>query len=141
VQTLSAQIGWSHHQALIDAFSEDPALYAWYATKAEQNRWAVRHLKGQIGLRLHERQGNALTNFAATLEPNDAQHALRAIKDPYVFDFLELAEDAHERELEQALIDDIQSCLLELGTGFAFYGRQRSLLIGDQEFFLDLLAC
>ena len=124
VQTLSAQIGWSHHQVLIDAFGEDQALYTWYATKAAQNRWAVRHLKGQIGLRLHERQGSALTNFAATLESTDAQQALQAIKDPYVFDFMELAEDARERELEQALIDDIQSFLLELGSGFAFYGRQ-----------------
>ena len=139
VQTLSAQIGWSHHQVLIDAFGEDQALYTWYAAKAAQNRWAVRHLKGQIGLRLHERQGSAVTNFAATLEPTDAQQALQAIKDPYVFDFMELAEDARERELEQALIDDIQSFLLELGSGFAFYGRQHPLLVGGQEFFLDLL--
>jgi predicted nuclease of restriction endonuclease-like (RecB) superfamily len=141
VQTLSAQIGWSHHQVLMDACGDDPDLYAWYATKAAEHRWAVRHLKGQISLRLHERQGSAVTNFAAALQPPDAQHALEAIKDPYVFDFLELAEDARERHLEQALIDDIQRFLLELGTGFAFYGRQRSLLVGAQEFFLDLLFC
>jgi predicted nuclease of restriction endonuclease-like (RecB) superfamily len=141
VQTLSAQIGWSHHQVLMDACGDDPDLYAWYATKAAEHRWAVRHLKGQISLRLHERQGSAVTNFAAALQPPDAQHALEAIKDPYVFDFLELAEDARERHLEQALIDDIQRFLLELGTGFAFYGRQRSLLVGEQEFFLDLLFC
>jgi hypothetical protein len=55
--------------------------------------------------------------------------------DPYVFDFLELDEDAHERQLEQALIEDIQRFLLELGAGFAFYGRQRSLIVGGQEFF------
>ncbi len=73
------------------------------------------------------------------MAPVDADQALQAVKDPYVFDFLELTEDARERHLEQALIDDIQSFLLELGTGFAFYGRQRSLLVGDQEFFPDLL--
>ena len=56
-----------------------------------------------------------------------------------MFDFLALAEDAHERELERALVADIQKFLLELGTGFAFYGRQKPLLVGDQEFFLDLL--
>jgi hypothetical protein len=55
--------------------------------------------------------------------------------DPYVFDFLELDEDAHERQLEQALIEDIQRFLLEIGAGFAFYGRQRSLIVGGQEFF------
>jgi hypothetical protein len=56
-----------------------------------------------------------------------------------VFDFLELAEDIQERQLEQALIDDIQKLLLELGTGFAFYGRQQPLLVGGREFFLDPL--
>jgi predicted nuclease of restriction endonuclease-like (RecB) superfamily len=139
VQPLAAQIGWTHHQVLIDAFGERPDLYAWYAAKAAENRWSRRYLKGQIDLRLHERQGAALTNFPRALEPADADRALRAIKDPYVFDFLELAEDARERQLEQALIDDIQSFLIELGSGFAFYGRQRSLLVGDQEFFPDLL--
>jgi len=73
------------------------------------------------------------------LGPPDAQTLLEATKDPYVFDFLELTEDARERHLEQALIDDIQNFLIELGSGFAFYGRQRSLLVGDQEFFPDLL--
>jgi nuclease YhcG-like protein len=80
-----------------------------------------------------------MSNFAEVLGPPDAQTLLEATKDPYVFDFLELAEDAHERHLEQALIDDIQNFLIELGTGFAFYGRQRALLVGDQEYFVDLL--
>jgi len=139
VPSVMAQIGWTAHRVLLDAYGDDPDLYAWYAAKAAEHRWAVRHLKGQIDLRLHERQGSAVTNFAAALQPPDAQHALEAIKDPYVFDFLELAEDARERNLEQALIDDVQGFLLELGTGFAFYGWQRSLLVGEQEFFLDLL--
>jgi predicted nuclease of restriction endonuclease-like (RecB) superfamily len=63
----------------------------------------------------------------------------KAVKDPYIFELLELAEGARERELEQALINDIQKFLLELGSGFAFYWRERALLVGDQEFFLDLL--
>jgi predicted nuclease of restriction endonuclease-like (RecB) superfamily len=139
VQTPSAQIGWSHHQVLMDACGDDQGLYAWYATKTVENRWAVRQLKAQIGLRLHERQGSAVTNFMAALESPDARHTLEAVKDPYVFEFLELTEDVRERHLEQALIDDIQRFLLELGTGFAFFGRQHALLVGGQEFFLDLL--
>jgi predicted nuclease of restriction endonuclease-like (RecB) superfamily len=139
VQTLSGQIGWSHHQALLDAFGGQPELYVWYAGKAAVGRWSVRHLRAQIHLELHERQGAALTNFDFALEPADAEQALQATKDPYIFDFLELAEDARERELEQALIDDIQKFLLELGSGFAFYGRQKALLVGEEEFFLDLL--
>ncbi|MGO9954732.1 MAG: PDDEXK nuclease domain-containing protein [Solirubrobacteraceae bacterium] len=139
VQPLAAQIGWSHHQVLLDAFGHHPDLYAWYAAKASANRWPRRYLQGQIKLGLHERQGAAVTNFDLALEPADADQALAATKDPYVFDFLELAEDAHERDLERALIADIQRFLLELGTGFAFYGRQKPLLVGEHEFFLDLL--
>jgi predicted nuclease of restriction endonuclease-like (RecB) superfamily len=139
VPSVMAQISWTAHRILLDRFADHPTLYAWYATKAAENRWSVRHLSGQIDLELHERQGAALTNFALTLPPADAQRALQATKDPYVFEFLELAEQICERELEQALIDDVQKLLLELGTGFAFYGRQKALLVGDQEFFLDLL--
>jgi predicted nuclease of restriction endonuclease-like (RecB) superfamily len=139
VPSVMAQIGWTAHRVLLDAFADDPATYSWYATKAAENRWPVRHLKGQIDLRLHERQGAALTNFPHALAPVDVDRALEATKDPYIFDFLELAEDVRERQLEQALIDDIQKLLLELGTGFAFYGRQKALLVGAREFFLDLL--
>jgi len=134
-----AQIAWTSHRVLMDHFSEDPGLYVWYAAKTVANRWPVRRLQAQIQLRLHERQGAPVSNFAEVLGPPDAQTVLEATKDPYVFDFLELAEDARERQLEQALIDDIQNFLIELGTGFAFYGRQYSLLVGDQEFFPDLI--
>jgi len=124
VQPLAALIGWTHHQVLLDAFSDRPDLYEWYAAKASEHRWSRRHLAGQIHLRLHDREGAALTNFSAALEPADADRALQAIKDPYVFDFLDLAESAHERELEQALIDDIQRFLLELGTGSRSTGAE-----------------
>jgi predicted nuclease of restriction endonuclease-like (RecB) superfamily len=139
VPSVMAQIAWTSHRVLMDRFSENPDLYAWYAAKTVANRWSVRQLQAQIRLRLHERQGSPVSNFAEVLGPPDAQTVLEATKDPYVFDFLELAEDARERHLEKALIDDIQSFLIELGTGFAFYGRQRSLLVGDREFFPDLI--
>jgi predicted nuclease of restriction endonuclease-like (RecB) superfamily len=139
VPSVMAQISWTAHRILLDRFADEPELYLWYASKAAENRWSVRHLGGQIDLKLYERQGSALTNFKLALEPGDAEQALHATKDPYIFEFLELAEDARERELEQALIDDVQKLLLELGTGFAFYGRQKALFIGDCEFFLDLL--
>jgi predicted nuclease of restriction endonuclease-like (RecB) superfamily len=126
VQTLSAQIGWSHHQALLDSFADQPETYLWYAHKAAEQRWSVRQLKAQIDLKLHQRQGAALTNFTEILGPDDADAALDAIKDPYVFDFLELSEHVRERELEQALIADIQKFLIELGAGFAFYGAPKA---------------
>lgn len=139
VQTLSAQIGWSHHQILLDAFGADRDLYAWYVAKALEHRWAVRELKGQIDLKLHLRTGAATTNFAQALGDVEGETALAATKDPYVLDFIDLAEDARERQLEDALIREIPRFLRELGLGFAYYGRQQPLLVGGQEFFLDLL--
>ena len=139
VPSAMALIPWTAHRTLLDGFSAEPQLYEWYAAKAAASRWSVRHLQAQIHLGLHERQGAALTNFDSALTPADAEQALQATKDPYIFDFLELADDARERELEQALIDDIQRFLLELGSGFAFYGRQLPLVVGDQEFFADLI--
>ena len=76
VQPLAAQIGWTHHQVLIDAFRDDRDLYAWYAGKAVENRWSRRQLTGQIHLRLHERQGAAMTNFTEVVGPPDAQTLL-----------------------------------------------------------------
>jgi hypothetical protein len=109
VQPVAAQIGWTHHQVLLDAFPDRPDVYAWYAAKTAEHSWPRRYLQGQVHLKLHERQGAALTNFTQALDPPDAKRALQATKDPYVFEFLDLAEDVRERELEQALLDDVQS--------------------------------
>ena len=65
--------------------------------------------------------------------------AQQTLKDPYVFDFLTIGEEAHERELESGLVDHVQKFLLELGAGFAFVGRQVPLAVGDDDFYLDLL--
>lgn len=101
VPSVMAHIQWTSHRALLDRFSDQPAVYEWYAAKAVANGWTVRHLQAQISLRLHEREGAAITNFKTVLPPPDADRALQATKDPYVFDFLELTNEAHERELEQ----------------------------------------
>ena len=93
----------------------------------------------QIENRLHERQGKAIQNFNLTLPPDDSDMAVQIFKDPYLFDFLGTADTRKEREVEQALIDHVQQFLLELGSGFAFVGRQILLEVGDQDFRLDLL--
>lgn len=139
VQTLSAQIGWSHHHALLDAFTDDRDLYGWYAAKAVENRWSVRQLRGQIDLKLHLRAGAATANYATALGEVEGRAALAVTKDPYVLDFIDLAEDAKERQLEDTLVREIPRFLRELGVGFAYYGRQQPLEVGGQEFFLDLL--
>ncbi len=86
-----------------------------------------------------QRQGQAVTNFGARLPAPDSGLAHDTLKDPYLFDFLGLGHDAHEREIETALVRHITRFLLELGTGFAFVGRQHRLEVAGDEFFIDLL--
>ena len=92
-----------------------------------------------IKKRLHLRQGGAVTNFDQQLPALQARLAVEALKDPYFFDFLGLGDEAHERDIENALIRHVTRFLLELGAGFAFVGRQFRLEVGGDEFFIDLL--
>lgn len=139
VPPLAAQIGWTLHRVLLDAFGDDPNLYGWYVAKTVENRWSRRQLQGQIDLKLHLRYGAATANYAHALGEVEGRAALAVTKDPYVLDFIGIAEDARERELESALVREIPRFLRELGVGFAYYGRQQPLEVGGQEFFLDLL--
>jgi predicted nuclease of restriction endonuclease-like (RecB) superfamily len=93
----------------------------------------------QIETRAYERQGNAVNNFPERLPPPQSDLARDVLKDPYIFDFLGLAENAQERDIEGALTRHITRFLLELGAGFAFVGRQYRLEVGGDEFFIDLL--
>jgi predicted nuclease of restriction endonuclease-like (RecB) superfamily len=138
VQQLAAQIPWFHHCVLLDRVA-DPGHREWYVRQAVRNGWSRSILTLQIEGRAHERHGRLLSNFPETLPPADSDMAGQIFKDPYLFDFLGTADARREREVEDALVDHIQRFLLELGTGFAFVGRQVPLEIGDQSFFLDLL--
>lgn len=112
---------------------------AWYAQHAIEYGWGQTVLVHQIETRLYERQGKAVTNFAQTLPVPQSDLAQALLKDPYNFDFLTLATDAHERHLEAGLLVHIREFLLELGQGFAFVGSQYPLTVGEREFFIDLL--
>jgi predicted nuclease of restriction endonuclease-like (RecB) superfamily len=138
VQEPLAQITWYHNLALLEKL-ERPEERLWYARAARQYGWSHNILRLQIQGRAHQRQGRALTNFPATLPPADSDMAVQVFKDPYLFDFLGTADPRREREVERALVDHIQRFLLELGTGFAFVGRQVLLEIGDEDFYVDLL--
>jgi predicted nuclease of restriction endonuclease-like (RecB) superfamily len=138
VQAPLAQLPWYHHLALLERLKRaDQRL--WYAATAVQNGWSRDILALQIETGLHERSGKAVTNFAATLPPTDSDLAQQATKDPYLFDFLTQTDTVNERALERGLVEHVQQFLLELGQGFAFVGRQVKLVIGQQEFFCDLL--
>lgn len=111
----------------------------WYAVQTVEHGWSRTTLSLNIKNRLHLRQGAAVTNFKARLPAPDSALAHDTLKDPYLFDFLGLGDDAHEREIENGLIRHITRFLLELGAGFAFVGRQFRLEVAGDEFFIDLL--
>jgi predicted nuclease of restriction endonuclease-like (RecB) superfamily len=133
-----ADLPWGHNQVLLFKLKE-PAERLWYAAKAVENGWSRAVLTVQIETDLYGRQGKAVTNFSATLPAPQSDLAQQTLKDPYVFDFLTIGEEAHERDLEGGLVDHVQKFLLELGAGFAFVGRQVHLAVGDDDFYLDLL--
>ena len=132
------QIPWFHNVILIEKI-KDPLERLWYAHQTVENGWSRPVLVLQIESGLYERQGRAVTNFKRTLPTPQSDLAQETIKDPYTFDFLTIADGAHERQLEQGLLSHIQKFLLELGVGFAFVGRQVHLEVEKEDFYIDLL--
>lgn len=138
VQQLVGQLPWGHNVRLLDLIKA-PDERLWYAKAAIEHGWSRNILVMQIERELYRRQGKAITNFGHTLPAPQSDLAQQLLKDPYNFDFLTLTKDAHEREVEAGLVEHIQKFLLELGTGFAFVGRQHPLEIAGEEYRLDLL--
>lgn len=138
VQQVVAQIPWGHNVALMDKLSENDER-VWYAQKAIEYGWSRNVLVHQIENRLIERQGSAITNFKATMPTSDSELAQETFKSPYIFDFLKLGEESLERDIEDALTEQIKKFLLELGTGFSFVGKQVHLDVGGDDFYIDLL--
>jgi len=138
VQEVLAQITWYHNLALLDKL-DDAQTRIWYARKTVEHGWSRNILAIQIDLRLHQRQGKSINNFPVSMPPVDSDMAKQVFKDPYVFDFLGTADPRREAELEQGLMMHVQKFLLELGSGFAFVGRQVHLELGDSDFYIDLL--
>jgi len=126
---------WGHVATLVAKLDRDEQ--EWYAERAAG--WSQAHLQAAIANRLYERQGAALTNFDQTLAAGDAEAVQRITRDPVILDFVRLTEESRERDLEVALLQDIERFMLALGEGFYFAGRQKSLRIGEEEFILDLL--
>ncbi|MEM9977510.1 MAG: PDDEXK nuclease domain-containing protein [Cyanobacteria bacterium P01_D01_bin.2] len=137
VQQVFSQIPWGHNVRLLDVL-KDPEVRLWYARQTIEHGWSRNVLLMQIEQGLHD-QGAAITNFERTLPPDQSDLAKNLIKDPYNFDFLTLAADAQERDLEQSLLAHIRDFLLELGVGFAFVGSQYPIQVGTKEYAIDLL--
>jgi predicted nuclease of restriction endonuclease-like (RecB) superfamily len=140
VQTVSAQLSWSHNVTLMDK-ADNGIRRSWYAKASIENGWSVAVLAHQIDTKLYERQALAgpVNNFGRTLPSPESELAQQALKDPYIFDFITARQDAVEHDIEEAMTRNITKLLLELGTGFAFVGRQYHLVVDGEDFYLDLL--
>lgn len=138
IQQLVAQIPWGHIIIII-AKIKDTKEAIFYIQKTKENNWSRDVLSLQIKSNLYQRQGTAINNFSTTLPEPFSDLARQTLKDPYVFDFLQLTEGFKERDIEKQLVNHIKKFLLELGKGFAFVGQQYHLEIANKDYYIDLL--
>lgn len=140
LQTVSAKLTWSHNLVLLEKLHSMDERY-WYGMKVIENAWSVDLLEFQIGGKLMERQNNPskIHNFEQRLPEPQSELAIQTMKDPYIFDFVEMREGMIERDVENELVEHITNFLLEMGSGFAYMGHQKLLKVENEEFFTDLL--
>ena len=143
VSTLSRQLAWSQFLEII--YHKEPLAREFYAQMCAAERWSVRTLRERVGSLLFERtalsrEPHALieTELSALREQGAITPGL-VLKDPYVLDFLGLSDRYVERDLEDAILRDIEAFLLELGGGFSFVARQKRIQLDNDDFYIDLL--
>jgi len=139
---LLAQVPWGHNLKIISKCNSQAEAF-YYISNTLQHGWSRAVLVHQIESGLWQREGKAVSNFKQTLPSTQSDLAQQTLKDPYMFDFLDLTSAHNERELEQeleqSLVAHITQFLLELGAGFAYVGKQVALQVGTRDFYLDLL--
>ena len=132
-------VPWGHHRIIMDKCHGDTQKALFFVNKVIQDGWSRSVLLNFIETNLYERQGFATTNFNLTLPPSESELAQEITRDPYCFSFTELREPYNERRLKDSLLHNIEKFLLELGTGFAYLGKEFRLEIGNTEQFIDML--
>ena len=132
-------IPWGHHMLLIDKFLTEPQKALFYVQQVIENGWSRNVLHNYIDSSLYERQGKALSNFTRTLPDVGSDLAQEITRDPYNFAFTGITKPYNERILKDALLNNITKFLTELGTGFAYVGKEYRLQIGEKENFIDSL--
>jgi predicted nuclease of restriction endonuclease-like (RecB) superfamily len=139
IPTLSEQLTWSHIVELLPLKSKEQIEF--YSYMAIDGKWSVRELRSNINRMTFERTiaNQNPKNILSSSEANNSIHANLLLKDPYILDFLNLPENHYERDLESAILAEIEKFILELGTGFSFIARQKRLSIDEDHFYLDLL--
>lgn len=139
LEELLFSIPWGHHRYLMDRYGKEPAKALFYVRKTMEEGWSRDMLLNFMDSGLYEREGKALTNFTRTLPNETSELAQELTKDPYNFAFTGITGQYNEQLLKDALLDNISQFLLELGTGFAYVGKEFRLQIGQKEKFIDLL--
>lgn len=136
---LVAQLPWKHNITLMQKV-KDKNIRKWYMEKCLEEGWSNNILVYQIDTDLYKRQIENVkhNNFKLTLKEN-SDLANNIMKEPYVFDLIELTEDYKERELENKMLERLKNVLLELGSGFSFVSNQYKITVGDEDFYVDLL--
>jgi predicted nuclease of restriction endonuclease-like (RecB) superfamily len=138
LQTMSAEIGWSHNIAIMEKCKENLER-KFYLIMTKKYGWTYRVLINQIENQTYEKYLLNQTNFDNTLPEKLKHQAKLAVKDDYIFDFLELNEEHSERQLELSLISSIRKFLIEMGRNFTFIGSQFKIEVDGEQFFIDLL--
>lgn len=134
-----AAVTWYHHMALMDK-TKGKEQYIWYLHKTIENGWSRNILAMQIESDLFSRQiSEKIQNFDRLLPDSQSELAIQTMKDPYIFDFVNMRERMIETDIEHELVKNVSKLLLELGTGFAFVGEQYLIKVEDNEFYIDLL--
>lgn len=133
-----AQIPWGHNRLIISKIKNvEEAIF--YCNSTLENSWNRDSLEIAIKNQYYSVKGKAISNFNRTLPALYSELAQDTLKNPYNFDFLGLEDDAREREIENAMLENITKFLIEMGKGFAFVGRQYQLIVSDNEYYIDLL--
>ena len=143
VYTLCREFSWSHLRIL--AYVDDSLKREFYIELSKPERWSVRQMQERINSMLYERTAlsrkpeEAIRYNLAQLRDEQQLSPDLLLKDPYILDFLDLGDRYLEKDLEDAILRDIEQFLLELGAGFTFVARQKRLQIDDDDFYIDLL--
>ena len=130
---------WGHHLLLMDKFANQPEKAWFYICQSVNEGWSRNILLNYLDTDLYERQGKALTNFGQTLPDETSDLAQEITKDTYDFAFTGITGHYNEQLLKDKLLGNITQFLIELGTGFAYVGKEYRIQVGEREQFIDLL--
>ena len=143
LHTMCAKLTWSHFRKLM--YIQEPLRREFYITLAQNERWSVRELEGRINSQLYERTSlsqkpeEVISNDLQLLRNNKKMSTDLVLRDPYILDFLNLKDTYSEKDLESAIITEIERFILEMGRDFTFVGRQVRLTFHEMDYYIDLL--